>query len=186
MIDRSEDGYEVGPCLLIVDDDRDFCAVLSRAMGKRGFDVVTARKIDAAMELARSRVPDFAIIDLRIGEESGLDLVRGLAALEAGTRMVVLTGYASIATAVEAIKLGAIHYLTKPTEVDDIVAAFARVEGDTDITPAETPMSVKRLEWEHLQKVLREHGGNISATARALNMHRRSLQRKLQKYPVKR
>ncbi|MEA3411024.1 MAG: response regulator transcription factor [Pseudomonadota bacterium] len=183
---ESEARGRAAPRLLIVDDDRDFCTILSRATAKRGFDVATARNIGAALELARSCLPDFALVDLRIGDESGLDLVRDLAALEPRPRIVVLTGYASIATAVEAIKLGAIHYLTKPAEVDDIIAAFDRVQGDPEISPAETPMSVKRLEWEHLQKVLREHKGNISATARALNMHRRTLQRKLQKYPVKR
>lgn len=183
----SPDGSAQVPLrLLIVDDDRDFCAVLSRAMSRRGFDVVTARDTAAALEVAGTRIPDLAIIDLRIAEESGLDLVRELAAMDPRPRMVVLTGYASIATAVEAIKLGAVHYLPKPAGVDEIIAAFDRVEGDAEILPAGSPMSVKRLEWEHLQKVLQEHGGNVSATARALNMHRRTLQRKLQKYPVKR
>ena len=99
--------------------------------------------------------------------------------------MVVLTGYASIATAVEAIKLGATHYLAKPANADEIVAAFARIEGDADLAVNDQPLSVDRLEWEHIQRVLQEHEGNVSATARALKMHRRTLQRKLGKYPVR-
>jgi two-component system response regulator RegA len=112
-------------------------------------------------------------------------LVRQLASLQAGTRIVVLTGYASISTAIEAIKLGATHYLAKPVDADEIVAAFGKQNGDTDIELATSPLSVDRLEWEHIQRVLSEHDGNISATARSLNMHRRTLQRKLSKHPIK-
>jgi len=122
---------------------------------------------------------------LRISHESGLSLVRYLHELDANTRIVVLTGYASIATAVEAIKLGAIHYLTKPADADEIVIALHRVEGDPSVEIKDKPLSVRRLEWEHLQKVLIEHGDNISAAARALGMHRRTLQRKLEKRPVR-
>jgi len=116
---------------------------------------------------------------------SGLELVKQLATLDENTRIIMLTGYASVATAVESIKLGAVHYLTKPATADEIVAALHRKEGDASVEPSEQPLSVKRLEWEHLQKVLTEHDGNISAAARALNMHRRTLQRKLAKHPVK-
>ena len=112
-------------------------------------------------------------------------LIEKLAALEAGTRIVMLTGYASIATAVEAIKLGATHYLAKPADADEIVAALQRTAGDATTPVADSPLSVDRLEWEHIQKVLAEHGGNGSATARALKMHRRTLQRKLGKRPVR-
>ena len=120
-----------------------------------------------------------------IGTESGLELVKQLAELDENTRIVMLTGYASVATAVEAIKLGAVHYLAKPANADDVVAALQRTEGDATVTPVATPLSVKSLEWEHLQKVLMEHDGNISAAARALKMHRRTLQRKLAKHPVR-
>ena len=174
------------PHLLLVDDDPTFCQVLSKALEKRGFATFLATDSESGLTLAREHNPEYAVIDLRIGQESGLELVERLKALDEEIRMVVLTGYASIATAVEAIKLGAIHYLTKPASVDDILAALQReTEGDTRVAPAERPISVKRLEWEHLQKVLLEHDGNISAAARALGMHRRSLQRKLGKRPVK-
>jgi two-component system response regulator RegA len=171
--------------LLLVDDDLTFCRVLARALEKRGFDVYTATEIASGLELAADHQPDFAIIDLRIGNESGLELVEKLHAQNPALRMLMLTGFASIATAVEAIKLGAVHYLTKPASVDDILQALQRTRGDTAVSPAGNPISVKRLEWEHLQKVLLEHDGNISAAARALNMHRRTLQRKLAKKPVK-
>ena len=171
--------------LLLVDDDLTFCRVLSKALERRGFDVFTATDLAGGMELAADHHPDYAVIDLRIAQESGLELVEKLHAQQPDLRIVMLTGYASIATAVEAIKLGAIHYLTKPASVDDILSALQREGGDTAVTPAEHPISVKRLEWEHLQKVLMEHDGNISAAARALNMHRRTLQRKLAKKPVK-
>lgn len=171
--------------LLLVDDDLTFCRVLAKALEKHDFDVFTATELTMGMELAADHQPDYAIIDLRIGHESGLELVEKLHAQNPTLRMLMLTGYASIATAVEAIKLGAMHYLTKPAAVDDIINALQRDSGDTAVAPAENPISVKRLEWEHLQKVLMEHDGNISAAARALSMHRRTLQRKLAKRPVK-
>lgn len=172
--------------LLLVDDDPTFCRVLGRALEKRGYEVFIAHDLSTGTSLANRHEPGFAVIDLRIGQESGLVLTERLAASNPNLRMVILTGYASIATAVEAIKLGAIHYLTKPTNADEIVAALLGSD-DTDncVSPPERPLSVKRLEWEHLQKVLLEHDGNISATARALGMHRRTLQRKLQKHPVR-
>ena len=171
--------------LLLVDDDLTFCRVLAKALEKRDFDVFTATELATGLELAADHQPNYAIIDLRIGHESGLELVEKLNAQNPALRMLMLTGYASIATAVEAIKLGAMHYLTKPAAVDDIINALQRDSGDAAVAPAENPISVKRLEWEHLQKVLMEHDGNISAAARALNMHRRTLQRKLAKRPVK-
>ena len=171
--------------LLLVDDDEIYCEVLGEALGKRDFDVSIAHNLDSALQLARQTEPEFAVVDLRIGTESGLELVKQLSELDENTRIVMLTGYASVATAVESIKLGAVHYLTKPATADEIVKALQRDEGDSTVEPAEQPLSVKRLEWEHLQKVLAEHNGNISAAARALNMHRRTLQRKLAKRPVK-
>jgi two-component system response regulator RegA len=173
------------PRLLLVDDDPTFCAVLQKALIKRGYETLVAHDIAQGLELAERADPEYAVIDLRIGLESGLALVKRLIELDDNTRIVVLTGYASIATAVEAIKLGATHYLTKPADADEIVAALHKDQGNADVEIKERPLSVKRLEWEHLQKVLVEHNGNISAASRALGMHRRTLQRKLEKRPVK-
>lgn len=173
------------PTLLLVDDDPTFCRILSQALEKRDFEVYTATDLAGGLELAGDHNPEYAIIDLRIGHESGLELVEGLKAMDTDLRMVILTGYASIATAVEAIKLGATHYLTKPASADEIIHALERHAGDPTVPVAENPLSVKRLEWEHLQKVLMENHGNISAAARALGMHRRTLQRKLQKKPTR-
>lgn len=172
---------------LVVDDDEIFCGVLARALERRGFAVAAARSVPEAQRLIEKKPPDFAVVDLRIGSESGLGLVRRLAELTPPARSVVLTGYGSIATAVEAIKLGALHYLTKPVEVDEILAALQSAAP----TPADAvgeqprPLSVRRAEWEHIQRVLSNHGGNISAAARALGIHRRTLQRKLRKRPVR-
>ena len=173
------------PVLLLVDDDEVYCEVLADALEKRDYSVSTAHNLSDALALARDIEPEYAVVDLRIGSESGLELVKRLAELDENTQIVMLTGYASVATAVESIKLGAIHYLTKPATADDVVTALHRKEGDASVNLSEHPLSVKRLEWEHLQKVLTEHDGNISAAARALNMHRRTLQRKLAKKPVK-
>jgi two-component system response regulator RegA len=173
------------PALLLVDDDEVYCEVLGEALTRRGYAVSIAHNLADALQLARAGEPEYAVVDLRIGTESGLELVRQLSALDENTRIVMLTGYASVATAVESIKLGAVHYLTKPATADEVVAALHRDEGDSSVAPAETPLSIRRLEWEHLQKVLTEHSGNISAAARALNMHRRTLQRKLAKKPVR-
>jgi two-component system, response regulator RegA len=173
------------PVLLLVDDDMVYCRVLGDALKKRGYEVYTAHDLATALQLAREQQPEFAVIDLRLGNESGLELVKQLADMDETIRAIMLTGYASIATAVEAIKLGAVHYLAKPANADEIVAALQRAEGDISVAPSGQPLSVRRLEWEHLQKVLLEHNGNISAAARALKMHRRTLQRKLAKRPVK-
>jgi two-component system response regulator RegA len=171
------------PSLLLVDDDTTFCAVLSRALGKRGFAVTVAHSVEEATPLAQDSPPEFAVVDLKMEGASGLVLIRALHELDPATRIVVLTGYSSIATAVEAIKLGATQYLSKPANADEIVAAFGHQPSDTLPLNAQPP-SVERLEWEHIQRVLSENQGNISATARALNMHRRTLQRKLAKRPV--
>lgn len=175
-----------GKRLLLVDDDEIFRGVLAKALMRRGFEVETAPDVAEAIERAQDSPPDYAVVDLCLPGPSGLALVDRLAKLSPATRTVVLTGYASIATAVEAVKLGAVHYLTKPVEVDDIIAAFDRESGDPGLEPDARPMSVNRLEWEHIQKVLRECDGNISRTAERLGMHRRTLQRKLQKRPVRR
>lgn len=172
--------------LLLVDDDVDFCDALARALTRRGMAVTTAYGVDEALQTAERIAPDLAVVDLRIGEASGLQLVEQLCREDPEIKVVMLTAFASISTAVEAIKLGAVHYLTKPAEPDDILAAFERIDGDASVEPAPAPMSVRRLEWEHIQRVLAEHNNNISAAARALNMHRRTLQRKLQKHPMPR
>ncbi len=171
--------------LLLVDDDETFCSVLKPALEKRNFNVCVANDIGTGIALAEETKPEYAIIDLRIGYDSGLEMVKKLISLDSNTRIVMLTGFASIATAVEAIKLGAIHYLTKPANADEITNALHKNQGDSSVVIKKKPLSVKRLEWEHLQTVLMQHEGNISAAARALNMHRRTLQRKLDKRPVK-
>lgn len=171
--------------LLLVDDDAVFCHVLAAALEKRGFAVSTAEDVGTATAIALSSPPEYAVIDLNMPGESGLVLVQRLKEMDAETRIVMLTGYASIATAVEAIKLGATHYLAKPADADDIVAALMRVDGNPYLRVGSPTLSVDRLEWEHIQRVLVQHGGNISATARALKMHRRTLQRKLIKRPMR-
>ncbi len=173
------------PQLLLVDDDITFCSVLKPALEKRNFQVNIAYDVKTGIAIAEQTEPEYAVIDLRIGHDSGLELVKKLISLDGNTQIVMLTGFASIATAVEAIKLGAIHYLTKPANADEIVNALHKNEGDASVAINDAPLSVKRLEWEHLQTVLMQHEGNISAAARALNMHRRTLQRKLEKRPVK-
>lgn len=169
--------------LLLVDDDETFCEVLSHALSKRHYDVSIAHSVSAAETILETSIPDFAIVDLRMPESYGLDLIPTLCEKNPGIRIVVLTGYASIATAIEAIKLGATHYLTKPADADEIVAAFDREKGKTDTAVEGQPLALDRLEWEHIQKVLADCNGNISAAARQLKLHRRTLQRKLQKRP---
>lgn len=169
--------------LLLVDDDTTFCHVLSRALEKRGYAVTVANSVEEAIPMAQANPPEYAILDLKMSGASGLALVHALHELDPATRIVVLTGYASIATAVEAIKLGATQYLSKPANADEILAAFGHY-AKPDAPLNAQPPSVERLEWEHIHRVLQEHQGNISATARALNMHRRTLQRKLSKRPT--
>jgi len=179
------DPTQGNPTLLIVDDDEIFCEVLEDALRDRGYRVESAHNIADGLAIAQTLDPEYAVIDLRIGNESGLALAAQLHARDENTRMVILTGYASIATAVEAIKLGVTHYLAKPADADEILAALHKDEGDPDVPVSDNPISIKRLEWEHLQKVLAECDGNISAAARKLRMHRRTLQRKLAKRPVR-
>lgn len=173
------------PSLLLVDDDDVLCETLGRALTKRGFDVRTALSAEEATRSAQETPPEYAVVDLRLPDRSGLELICTLISLDPHTRIVVLTGYGSIATAVEAIKLGATYYLAKPVNADDVVRAFQRETGDEEMAPNGKPMSVERLQWEHVNRVLQEHRGNISAAARALSMPRRTLQRKLAKHPVR-
>ena len=170
--------------LLLVDDDATFCEVLALAFSRRGFVVSVAHNVDEAIELISSNTPTHAVVDLRMPGSSGLALVAHLKERRADTKIVVLTGYASIATAVDAVKLGATHYLAKPADADEILAAFDHRSGAAEARIPKRPMSVERLEWEHMQKVLADCGGNVSVAARMLNMHRRTLQRKLSKHPA--
>jgi two-component system response regulator RegA len=174
------------PDVLVVDDDGASRDHLAQALAQRGFAVATARTASAARALAIKNPPGFAVVELKIAGESGLKLISTLVALDPDARIVVLTGYGSIATAVEAIKLGAVDYLCKPADADQVVAAFYHDAGDDDIPLNTSPMSLKRLEWEQVARVLCDHKGNISEAARALSMHRRTLQRKLAKHPVRR
>jgi two-component system response regulator RegA len=170
---------------LIVDDDRVLRERLARAFRDRGHDVEIAAGLADAAEIAARFRPRRAVVDLRMPDGSGLELVRTLRALDDTVEIVVLTGYGSIATAIEAIRLGATYYLHKPADAEDILTAFARgvapplVSGEVEHP---TP-SLARAEWEHINRVLADCGGNVSAAARRLGLHRRSLQRKLQKYP---
>ena len=171
--------------LLLVDDDEIFCGILARALSRRGLTVSVALDRHTALPTARDIIPDLAVVDLRIGDDSGLELIPELLSVNQDIRIIVLTGYASIATAVEAIKLGAVHYLTKPADADEIMAAITREAGDANVELRDKPVPLARVEWEHIHRTLAECDGNISAAARRLGMHRRSLQRKLQKRPVR-
>lgn len=171
--------------ILIVDDDAAYAQALARALNRRGHAVQSEAQPEAALVLLKKTAYDAVILDLKLGMDSGLRFIAPMRALRPRLRILLLTGYASIATAVEAIKLGAVHYLPKPAGVEEILAALGREGGDAAISPPPSRMSLERLEWEHIQQVLAEHGGNISATARALKMHRRTLQRKLAKRPVR-
>ncbi|MBB3102046.1 response regulator transcription factor [Azomonas macrocytogenes] len=180
-----QDGEEQ-PLILLVDDDATFTRVMARAMGRRGLRVNVAGSAEEGLAMAREEMPDYAVLDLKMEGDSGLVLLPKLLELDPEMRVLILTGYSSIATAVEAIKRGARNYLCKPADADDVLAALLSEHADLDSLVPENPMSVDRLQWEHIQRVLAEHNGNISATARALGMHRRTLQRKLQKRPVRR
>ena len=164
--------------ILVIDDDATFNGVLVRALARRGFTSEGAQDGDSALTLARRYRPDRVVLDLNLAGASGLSLVEPLLKINPDCRIVILTGYASIATAVDAIKLGAVQYLAKPVEVQAILNAFeAEAPVPAEEMPVDEPLSVDRLEWEHIQRVLRENDGNISATARALKMHRRKIGR---------
>lgn len=172
--------------LLIIEDDDAFARTLQRSFERRGYEVLRAASLEQARDLLGQHDPGYAVVDLKLaGDASGLACVQFLHEHDPEMVIVVLTGYASIATAVEAIKLGARHYLAKPANTDDIEAAFARAEGDTEVELTERHTSIKTLEWERIHETLAETGFNISETARRLGMHRRTLARKLEKQRVK-
>lgn len=177
-------GGAVRATVLVVDDDRLLRERLVRALIQRGFDARGAASVEEAMILATEESPEMAVVDLRMPGGSGLDLIPRLLAMDAATKIVVLSGYGSIATALEAIRLGAVNFLPKPADVDDILAAFdPETSRGRSETGAWNAPSLARAEWEHIQRVLADCSGNISEAARRLGLHRRSLQRKLQKRP---
>ena len=169
-----------GKSLLLVDDDKPLRERLRVAMERRGFKVLAAESVAEGIKIARSEPPDFAVIDLRLADGSGLDVVAALRTARPDTRIVMLTGYGNIATAVAAVKVGAIDYLAKPADADDIDRAL-NVSGTELPPPPENPMSADRVRWEHIQRVFEQCDRNVSETARRLNMHRRTLQRILSK-----
>jgi two-component system response regulator RegA len=170
--------------ILLVDDDEAFTGVMARGFGRRGFSVQTAGSAEEALACTTEFAPTHIVLDLNMPGTSGLLVLPRLLELAPEAKLIVLTGYSSIATAVAATQAGALNYLCKPASIDEILQAFDSVYvGDVEV-PSE-PISVDRLEWEHIQRVLQDNDNNVSATARALGMHRRTLQRKLQKRPVR-
>ena len=172
-----------GRSLLVVDDDVTFRTRLVRALCDRGLEVTSAGDYEQALAVAQADTPEWALVDLRLPTRSGLDVVRALKELDATTIVVVLTGYGSIATALESVRLGAATYLTKPVDADQILAAFSGEAASSNGSDLSVP-SLARVEWEHIQRVLSDGGGNLSLAARRLGIHRRSLQRKLAKRPA--
>ena len=171
--------------LVIVEDDVQFARTLRKSFERRNYDVLHATSQEALTELLGSHAPGYAVVDLKLAGASGLSCVQSLHAHDPAMLIVVLTGFASIATAVEAIKLGACHYLAKPANTDDIEAAFGKGRGDVKAPLEGRATSIKTLEWERIHETLVETEFNISETARRLGMHRRTLARKLEKRPVK-
>jgi two-component system, response regulator RegA len=166
--------------LLIVEDDRPFLTRLARAMEGRGYTVTTAETVEEAVAIVREAPPAFAVIDMRLGDGNGLDVVATIREKREDSRVIILTGYGNIATAVAAIKAGAVDYLAKPVDADDVVSALLK-SGHGLPPPRENPMSADRVRWEHIQRVFEQCNRNVSETARRLNMHRRTLQRILNK-----
>lgn len=169
------------PRLLLVDDDEVFLKRLARAMERRGFSVEIATSVVAGSAIAKARPPAYAVIDLRLEDGNGLDVVEVLRAAREDARIVVLTGYGAIATAVAAVKIGATDYISKPADADDVVRALLATGDDALPEPPENPMSADRVRWEHIQRVFEQCDRNVSETARRLSMHRRTLQRILAK-----
>ncbi len=166
--------------LLIVEDDRSFLQRLAKALEQRGFTVATAESVAEGLAQVEKAAPAFAVVDMRLGDGNGLDVISVLKRRRPEARAIILTGYGNIATAVTAVKLGAVDYLAKPADADDVVAALL-AQGAEKIEPPENPMSADRVRWEHIQRIYELCGRNVSETARRLNMHRRTLQRILAK-----
>lgn len=177
---KADDAIGPDPTLLIVEDDAPFLKRLARAMESRGFAVETAETVVEGVAKAKARPPKYAVVDLRLTDGSGLDVIETIRTRRDDSNMIVLTGYGNIATAVTAVKLGAVDYLSKPADADEVFAALTRREGDRVELP-ENPMSADRVRWEHIQRVYEMCDRNVSETARRLNMHRRTLQRILAK-----
>ncbi|MCI5077924.1 ActR/PrrA/RegA family redox response regulator transcription factor [Oricola sp.] len=178
-----EEDSEIGPdrSLLIVDDDKAFLQRLARAMESRGFEVVASETVADGLAEVRKAAPAYAVVDMRLGDGNGLDVIEAIRARRPDdSRAIVLTGYGNIATAVHAVKLGAVDYLAKPADADEIFAALTAQPGEK-VAPPENPMSADRVRWEHIQRVFEMCDRNVSETARRLNMHRRTLQRILAK-----
>jgi two-component system response regulator RegA len=169
-----------GRTLLIVDDDKPFLQRLARAMETRGYQVDTAESVAEGLAKVEAAAPAFAVVDMRLGDGNGLDVIEGLRRRRPEARAIILTGYGNIATAVSAVKMGAIDYLAKPADADEVHAALTRDPGER-AAPPENPMSADRVRWEHIQRVYEMCERNVSETARRLNMHRRTLQRILAK-----
>jgi two-component system, response regulator RegA len=180
MVSLPLDDIGADRTLLILDDDEAFLNRLGRAMAKRGFEVITAGSVAEGRARVEARPPAFAVIDLRLDDGNGLDLVELMRERRADARIVVLTGYGAIATAVAAVKIGATDYLAKPADANDVTAALLS-RGEEKPAPPENPMSADRVRWEHIQRVFELCDRNVSETARRLNMHRRTLQRILAK-----
>ena len=166
--------------LLLVDDDKPFLTRLARAMEARGFDVRAADSVESGVAAARAQPPAFAVVDLRLGDGNGLAIIEAIREKRPDAKIIVLTGYGNIATAVTAVKLGAVDYLAKPADADEVFAALTQKAGEKAELP-ENPMSADRVRWEHIQRVYEICERNVSETARRLNMHRRTLQRILAK-----
>lgn len=167
--------------LLIIDDDENYRAILARSLKRHQFSAATAATIEEGLSISRLHDPEYILLDLNLAGQSGLAMIQPLLEIAPGARIVILTGYASIQTAVGAMKLGACHYLPKPANVTDIVKALLGEDFSIPQTPDEERMTVQHMEWEYIKGALAEHAGNIAATARSLRMHRRTLQRKLAK-----
>lgn len=180
--DDNSDSGTIGEdaSLLIVEDDKPFLTRLARAMEGRGFEVDTAESVEEAVGKVRANPPAYAVVDMRLSDGNGLDVVAAIREKREDTRAIILTGYGNIATAVTAVKLGAVDYLSKPADADEIYAALTRSSGER-AEPPENPMSADRVRWEHIQRVYEMCERNVSETARRLNMHRRTLQRILAK-----
>ena len=176
----TRDNIPVERSLLIVDDDRSFLQRLAKALEQRGFSVTTAESVADGLLQVETAAPAYAVVDMRLSDGNGLDVICALKRQRPDARGIILTGYGNIATAVNAVKLGAVDYLAKPADADDVVAALL-ASGDSKCEPPDNPMSADRVRWEHIQRIYELCGRNVSETARRLNMHRRTLQRILAK-----